>query len=96
MLVDTGASFIALPAAMAIRLGIPYKNGQMGRSSTANGDVIVYKIRLDSVKIGDVELQQVDATIHESGLPIALLGMSFLKRMDMRREGEQMILSKRY
>lgn len=96
MMVDTGASLIALPAAEAVRMGINYKNGRLGRSSTANGVVTVYQVKLDSVRIGDVELHQVDASVHESGLPYALLGMSFLNRMEMRRDGDQMTLTKRY
>lgn len=43
-----------------------------------------------------IELNQVDALIQENGLPIALLGMSFLNRMDMRRNGDQMTLTKRF
>ena len=96
MLVDTGASFISIPAADAKRMGIDYKNGRIGRSSTANGVINVYLVRLDSVKIGDIELNQVDASVNEGGLPVTLLGMSFLNRMEMRRDGEQMTLTKRF
>ena len=96
MLVDTGASNIALPASDAIRLGIDYKKGQMAYSNTANGVTPIYIVKLDSVKIGDIEINQVDASIHEKGLPIGLLGMSFLNRMEMQRNGEQMTLTKRY
>jgi aspartyl protease family protein len=96
MLVDTGASLISIPAADARRMGINYKAGRQGRSSTANGIVNIYIVNLDSIKIGDIELHQVEASVHEGQLPIILLGMSFLNRMDMRRNGEQMILSKRF
>ncbi|MES2104832.1 MAG: TIGR02281 family clan AA aspartic protease [Pseudomonadota bacterium] len=96
MLVDTGATLIAMPASEAARLGINYKNGQRGRSNTANGPVNVYVVRLDTVKVGDVEVHQVDAMVQESGLPIILLGMSFLNRMEMRRDGQQMVLTKRF
>ncbi|HYD79706.1 MAG TPA: TIGR02281 family clan AA aspartic protease [Paucimonas sp.] len=96
MLVDTGATMIALPAAEALRLGINYKSGRTGHVSTANGLVPVYVVKLDTVKIGDIELHQVDAVVQESGLPIVLLGMSFLNRVEMRRDGEQMTLTKRY
>jgi aspartyl protease family protein len=34
--------------------------------------------------------------VHESGLPVALLGMSFVNRLDMRREGGDLVLKKRY
>ncbi|MES2039685.1 MAG: retropepsin-like aspartic protease [Pseudomonadota bacterium] len=96
MLVDTGASLIALPAADAIRLGINYRQGTPGSANTAGGVVQTYHVKLDTVKIGDVELHQVEASIIEQGLAVPLLGMSFLNRMEMRREGDQMTLTKRY
>lgn len=96
MLVDTGASMIALPAADATRLGIDYKKGQLGYSSTANGVKPVYRVTLNTVRIGDIQLNQVDASVHEGGLPIILLGMSFLNRTEIRREGGLLTLSRRY
>lgn len=96
MLVDTGATMIALSASEAARIGINYRNGQVGRVNTANGPVSVYRIILDSVKIGDLELTQVAAVVQETGLPFALLGMSFLSRTDMHNEGQKMILTKRF
>lgn len=96
MLVDTGASMIALPASDAARLGIDYKKGVIGYSQTANGVKTVYRIKLDTVRIGDIHLNQVDASVHESGLPIVLLGMSFLNRTEIRRQGDQLTLTKRF
>lgn len=96
MLVDTGATSVALPAADAVRLGINYKAGQPGQVSTANGLVRVYRVKLDTVRVGDITLNQVDAAVVEQGLPIALLGMSFLNRTEMHREGESMTLTKRF
>jgi aspartyl protease family protein len=96
MLVDTGASMIALPSADAVRLGIDYKKGQPVYINTANGTTTAYKVRLNSVKVGDIVLNQVDGVVQESGLPFVLLGMSFLNRTEMRRDGEQMVLTKRF
>lgn len=96
MLVDTGASFVALSASDAKRLGIDYTKGQPVYINTANGTVRGYKVRLDSVKIGDIVLNQVDGVVQDSGLTFALLGMSFLNRTEMRRDGEQMVLTKRF
>ena len=96
MLVDTGATMIALSASDALRLGINYRSGKTGYVNTANGTVPVYVVKLNTVKIGDIELNQVDAVVQESGLSFALLGMSFLNRTEMRREGEQMTLIKRF
>jgi aspartyl protease family protein len=96
MLLDTGATMIALPAADAARLGINYKIGQLSAMSTANGTVPAYRIKLDTVKVGDIELNQVDAVVQEYGLPVILLGMSFLNRTAMQRDGELMTLTKRF
>lgn len=97
MMLDTGATMIGLSAAEAVRLGVPYKEGKSGMVRTANGSVPVYLVKLDSVKIGDIELHHVDAAVNETGsLPFALLGMSFLNRTDMRREGDRMTLTKRF
>lgn len=96
MLLDTGATVVALPAAEAARLGIDYKRGQIGYMNTANGVVPVYRVKLDTVRVGDIELNQIDAVVHEQGLSVALLGMSFLNRTAMRRDGEVMTLTKRF
>jgi aspartyl protease family protein len=96
MLLDTGATLIALPASDATRLGIDYKKGRVGYVNTANGTAPAYMVRLNTVKVGDIEINQVDAVVQEQGLPFILLGMSFLNRTEMRRNGEQMVLTKRF
>lgn len=96
MLVDTGASLVSLPASEAVRLGINYKNGRRGYANTANGVTTIYLIKLDSLKVGDVQLNQIEASVQEGGLPITLLGNSFLNRMDMHRDGDTMTLTKRF
>jgi aspartyl protease family protein len=95
-LVDTGASMISLGASDARRLGLNFDRGQKGMSQTANGQVVVSKLSLDTVRIGGVTLHQIDAVIHQTDLPVALLGMSFLNRMEMQRDGNTMTLKKRY
>ena len=96
MLVDTGATMIALPAADARRLAIDYRQGQQILINTATGRVSGYRIKLNTIKIGDIELSEIDAVVQESGLPFALLGMSFLNRTEMHRDGERMTLTKRF
>ena len=96
-LVDTGATLVTLPASEAQRLGIDYKRGEQAVSQTANGRMIVYRVRLDSVVVGGMTLTSVDAVVPDSpGLDVALLGMSFLNRTEMRREGSSLTLTKRY
>ncbi len=96
-LVDTGATSVVLSSSDAKRVGINYLNGPRAVSQTANGPVPVYRVKLDTLKVGDIEINNVDAMVVEGDrLPIALLGMSFLNRMDMRREGQTMTLINRF
>lgn len=95
-LVDTGATMIALPAAAARNMGIDYTKGQRGFSATAGGVVPVYRVSLDAVTIGTITLYRIEATVFENGLDVALLGMSFLNRLQMKRDGAHMTLTKRF
>jgi aspartyl protease family protein len=96
-LVDTGATLVSLPASDARRLGIDLQNAKRGMTQTANGPAVVYRVTLDSVKVGGIILYNVDALVHDSnGLGIALLGMSFLNRTQMHVEGDNLVLEKRY
>lgn len=80
----------------ATRANVDYQKGVPGVSMTANGPMRTWKVTLNSVRVGDVTLNQVDAAITEQDMPIVLLGMSFLNRMEMKREGQSMTLKKRY
>jgi aspartyl protease family protein len=93
--IDTGASFVSLSAEHAQRLGIDFRRGQRVLEQTANGAVVSYMVVLASVQVGEVVLANVPTTIQESGgLPIALIGMSFLKQVEMRRSGSTLTLSR--
>ncbi|HET7729182.1 MAG TPA: TIGR02281 family clan AA aspartic protease [Usitatibacter sp.] len=96
-LVDTGATMVSIPAAAAARLGIDFRRGRKGVSQTANGATVVYNVMLDSVTVGGITIMNVEGLVHEAaGLDVALLGMSFLGRTDMRRDGANLTLVKRY
>jgi aspartyl protease family protein len=96
-MVDTGATTIALSSAEAKRTGVNYLAGRRVLTQTANGIVPVYRVRLDAVDIGGIKLSNIDAIVIEGDrLPVALLGMSFLNRMEMRREGDVLMLIQRY
>jgi aspartyl protease family protein len=95
--VDTGATFVTFPASEARRLGLDYVNGQKMLMNTANGSALAYRIKLDTVRVGDITMNGVDAVVIEgASLSVVLLGMSFLNRVDIKREGEIMTLTKRY
>ncbi len=96
-LVDTGATLVSLPASEAKRLGINYLRGERGQMQTANGIAVAYRVKLDSVRIGDIEVSNVDALVSENdAMGVTLLGMSFLNRMEMKRDGQSMTLTKRF
>ncbi len=95
-IVDTGATMISLGATDARRIGLDFNRGQKGMTQTANGQSVVSKVQLDTVRIGDVTLHNVDALIHQTEMPMALLGMSFLNRMEMQRDGSTMTLKRRF
>ncbi len=95
-MVDTGATSIAMSVADAERAGIKYKDGQPVRMSTANGVTQGYRIKLNSVRVGDVEVFDVDAVVTPQPMPFLLLGNSFLSRFQMKRDNNLMTLDKRY
>jgi len=95
-LVDTGATTVAVPGYEAQRLGIDYLKGERAFSRTAGGLVEVFRVRFDSVKVGDIELANIEGIVIENGLEITLLGMSFLNRVEMQRAGQTMMLFRRF
>lgn len=93
-MVDTGATTVAMGVRDAQRMGIDYQKGLAVRMGTANGIAQGWKVKLNSVKIGDVEVYGVDAVIGPD-MPYALLGNSFLGQFNMNKTIDQMVLDKR-
>jgi len=86
-LLDTGATHVSVPAGIAEDLGL--RKGRRSQVSTANGVISVYQTELDTVQFGGIQLQQVRASINPY-MPdeVVLLGMSFMKHLDMtQRDG---------
>ena len=95
-MVDTGASTIAIGRPDAERMGLKFEEqGQSVRMNTANGVAQGWRMRLDSVRVGDVELRGVDAIVTPQPMPYVLLGNSFLREFEMSRNGDEMMLLKR-
>ncbi len=95
-LVDTGASVVAIGKSDAQRIGIDLRQAQVAYSQTANGVAQVWHVKLNSVKVGGITLHNVDGAVMPTDMPGALLGMSFLNRMEMKRDGIRMTLRQRY
>ncbi len=97
-LVDTGATQVALNSAQARRLGIDYRvTGTEAAVTTASGVEQVWVVTLDSVKVGDLEVRNVDAVVIDGPQPATtLLGMSYLGRLEINNSGQLMTLRKKY
>ncbi len=94
-LVDTGATSVSMSEAEAKRLGIDYSRGQAGLARTANGTVTAHRVRLASVRVGDVTVYDVEAIVVPAPMELVLLGNSFLSRFQMRRDADVLVLDKR-
>ena len=97
-LVDTGATSVALNDEHARRLGIDYRvMGSPLQVSTASGTARGWRVTLDRVKVGELEVLGVDAVVLEGGSPTeALLGMSFLGRVGWKVEQDVLVLESKY
>jgi aspartyl protease family protein len=94
-LVDTGATMVSIGQSEADRLGLNYKNGANGFANTANGRIPVRAVTLNVVRVGDVEVANVDAIVMPSQMAQVLLGNSFLSRFQMKRDNDTMRLERR-
>ena len=97
-LVDTGATSIAMNEGEARRLGIDYRaSGTPMMASTASGTVKSWRVMLNSVKLGGIELLGVEAAVVEGDYPTEiLLGMSFLNRVGWREEQGMMYIQAKH
>lgn len=82
MLVDTGASVVALTREDALRLGLRLTPADFTQTvETASGPVMAAAIELDHVSVSGARVEDVRALVVEEGLPHSLLGMSYLGRL---------------
>ena len=94
-MVDTGATTVAIGRPDAQRMGLKFEQGQPVMMNTANGTAQGWRMRLESVRVGDVELRSVDAIVTAGAMPYVLLGNSFLREFHMNRSGDEMVLQRR-
>lgn len=97
-LVDTGASQVALSTRDAKRFGIDYQlGGERTWVSTAAGVKPAWSVKISKVKVGDIELTNVDGLVVDGDGPGGvLLGMSFLGRLEINHDGQALTLKKKY
>lgn len=96
-LVDTGATAVAINMRDAQRAGVSFAGARRVLVQTAGGPRQALVVRLASVRVGDVLVHDVEATVSEANeLPVALLGMSFLNQLEMQRSGRTLTLTRRH
>ncbi|KAA0694868.1 TIGR02281 family clan AA aspartic protease [Halopseudomonas laoshanensis] len=90
-LLDTGASFVAIPASVAQRLQLP--QGRRFQVNTANGTADSFATTIDQLHLGDIHLRDVNAGIVPGmGGNDILLGMSALQQLEFSQQGGELIL----
>jgi aspartyl protease family protein len=97
-LVDTGATSVAMNEGQARRLGIDYRaSGTPMMASTASGTAKGWRVTLNSVKLGGVEVLGVEAVVLEGEFPTEiLLGMSYLNRVGWREDQGMMYIQSKH
>ena len=90
-LLDTGATDVAIPAAIARKAGL--NQGYISQAATANGIIQVYSTILDELQLGNIRLHDIKASITPSmGGETILLGMSALKQIEFMQRGSNLTL----
>ena len=95
VLVDTGANLVAMSAEHAARIGIDYEAGVETQIETASGLNDAWLINVRSVEVGGIKVENVEATVIDGDYPsTVLLGMSYLRHVEMRESGGILSLSR--
>ena len=90
-LLDTGATDVSIPEAIARLLGL--EQGPPLVYGTANGTITAYLTTLSSLSLGDIVVHRVRASINpHMGDETILLGMSFLKHLEFTQRGDTLII----
>jgi aspartyl protease family protein len=95
VMVDTGATTVALSADTALRLGIaPGRAAYRLPIATANGSITAAPVTIDHIRLGQIDVYNVQAIVMPPGaLSIDLLGMSFLSKLSrFEAAGGQLVL----
>lgn len=95
-IVDTGASVVSMSVTDAEAIGLRYQSGQTVQVSTANGVTVGWRLKLATVRLGSLDVYDVDALVTPAPMPYILLGNSYLTRFQMTRTNDQLVLEQRY
>jgi aspartyl protease family protein len=96
-MVDTGASLVSLPSSVARQAGVDLAGATPLVINTANGQARAQRVVINSLRLGAISAHLVEAlVVEDTALSQPLLGMSFLNRTNMLREGDTLVLTQRY
>lgn len=96
-LVDTGATHVTMSGREAKSLNIDFKKGVRSHAQTAAAVVPVWQVKLDTVEVGGIKLNNISATVIDGDHPSeVLLGNSFLRHTRIEQAGSVLEISKRY
>ncbi len=97
VLVDTGATIIAMNQSHATAIGLPFAAGEASQVETASGMVTARMVMLKSVDVGGIRVENVMASVLEGEFPTTiLLGMTYLRHVSMSETGGVLSLSAVY
>ena len=97
VVVDTGANIVVLNSRQAARIGVDAEAGTPSRVQTAGAVINARQVVLDSVSVGGIRVDTVAAAVIDGEFPAtALLGMSYLKHVELSDEGGIMTLRARW
>ena len=97
MLVDTGATAVAMNARDAKLFGIDYLKGDSGHATTAAGPVPSYMVDLANVSVGNIIVHNIKGVVIEGDFPNqVLLGNTFLKHVSMEQDADLLILKSKF
>ena len=94
-MIDTGASVVTVGRGDAERMGLDFEKGSPVLVSTVNGNARGWRISLANLRVGDIEMRNIDAVVVPESMPYVLLGNSFLNGFQMNRVNDEMVLEKR-
>ncbi|WP_313302033.1 TIGR02281 family clan AA aspartic protease [Diaphorobacter sp.] len=94
-MIDTGATTIAISQNEAKRMGIDYERGTPIQVSTGNGIANGWRVTLRTVRVGEIEVHNMESVILPQPMPYVLLGNNFLSAFQMTRTNDEMILQRK-
>ena len=96
-LIDTGATTLAMSGVNARQASIDVKKGTPGYARTAAGIAPFYNVVINEIKFAGIPLYNINAGVSDGDSPqVPLIGMNILSRFVMERDGDKLILTRRY